>query len=158
MTIIDVGLKSLGPAVQYLAGELLVQGGSIIPLQASHNTVAMRFDVEEADYLHISKTDAAFPLHHLYTLRDEGRSRVSCCQYSYLISCSDAFILFAKLPMDALPILQVWPTTVIDDRNNLQRYKAVFNMAGLLTGVFHVTAFPTPKACSLAKDSLSSQI
>ena len=40
------GLKTLRPAVQYLAGELAVEAGMVLPLQAAHNTVAMRFDIE----------------------------------------------------------------------------------------------------------------
>ena len=33
------GLRSLQPAVQYLAGELPVDQGAVLPLMASHNTV-----------------------------------------------------------------------------------------------------------------------
>lgn len=64
------GLKSSGPAVQYLAGELPVEGGAVIPLQASHNTVGMRFDIKEADYIHLVKTDASFPLQVFCSLKD----------------------------------------------------------------------------------------
>ena len=32
--------------MQYLAGELAVEAGMVLPLRAAHNTVAMRFDVE----------------------------------------------------------------------------------------------------------------
>ena len=40
------GLETMRPAVQYLAGELAVEAGMVLPLQAAHNTVAMRFDIE----------------------------------------------------------------------------------------------------------------
>jgi type III protein arginine methyltransferase len=40
------GLRTLQPAVQYLAGELAVEAGMVLPLRAAHNTVAMRFDIE----------------------------------------------------------------------------------------------------------------
>lgn len=32
--------------MQYLAGELAVEAGMLLPLRAAHNTVAMRFDIE----------------------------------------------------------------------------------------------------------------
>lgn len=66
----------MGPAAQYLAGELSVDTGLVIPLQASHNTVGMRFDVSEADYLHLAKRDASFPLNHLHHLADVHRHQV----------------------------------------------------------------------------------
>jgi len=66
----------MGPAVQYLAGELSVDSGLVIPLQTSHNTVGMRFDVSEADYLHLAKLDASFPLQHFHHLADVPRHRV----------------------------------------------------------------------------------
>lgn len=68
----------MGPAIQYLAGELPVRCGQVLPLQAAHNTVRMSFDIEEADYLHLAKTDAAFPLHHLSALSDAPRMLVRC--------------------------------------------------------------------------------
>lgn len=71
------GLKTLGPAVQYLAGELPVERGSVIPLQASHNTVRMHFDIKEADYIHLAKTDASFPLQTFSSLKDPIRAQVS---------------------------------------------------------------------------------
>lgn len=69
-------MTSLGPAVQYLAGELSVEQGTVLPLLASHNTVRMRFDMEEADYLHLAKADAAFPAGHLAMLADDARNQV----------------------------------------------------------------------------------
>ena len=33
------GLRSLGPALQYLAGDLAVEADTVLPVQASHNTV-----------------------------------------------------------------------------------------------------------------------
>eukprot|EP00887_Chlorella_sp_A99_P001822 scaffold19.g1822.t1 len=68
------GLRGLQPAVQYLAGELPVDEGQVLPLLATHNTVRMRFDIEEADYLHLIKPDAAFPHRHYSMLADEGRA------------------------------------------------------------------------------------
>ena len=62
--------------MQYLAGALTVDAGLVIPLQASHNTVGMRFDIAEADYLHLAKRDASFPLNHLHHLSDIPRHRV----------------------------------------------------------------------------------
>lgn len=62
--------------MQYLAGEMSVQKGSVIPLQASHNTVRMRFDIEEAEYIHLYKTDASFPLQHFSALSDPVRNKV----------------------------------------------------------------------------------
>lgn len=67
------GLRYLRPAVQYLAGELRVEPGAIIPIIASHNTVRMRFDIESADYLHLMKPDASFPHNHFAMLADSGR-------------------------------------------------------------------------------------
>lgn len=66
----------MGPAVQYLAGELVVEQGMVLPLLASHNTVRMRFDIEEAEYLHLAKPDAAFPALHFSMLADRMRNQV----------------------------------------------------------------------------------
>ncbi|KAL3131069.1 hypothetical protein ABBQ38_000384 [Trebouxia sp. C0009 RCD-2024] len=68
------GMQSLGPAVQYLAGELSVEQGMVVPLLASHNTVRMRFDIQEAEYLHLAKPDAAFPALHFAMLADHARN------------------------------------------------------------------------------------
>ena len=73
----DAGMTSLGPAVQYLAGEMLVEQGSVMPLLASHNTVRMRFDIEQAEYLHLAKPDATFPAMHFSMLADQPRNHVS---------------------------------------------------------------------------------
>jgi len=64
----------LQPAVQYLAGEMTVRQGSVLPLLASHNTVRMRFDIEEADYVHLYKCDASFPQRHFSMLADHSRA------------------------------------------------------------------------------------
>ena len=48
----------------------------MIPLQASHNTVGMRFDIKEADYLHLAKTDASFPLQHFSGIKDTVKMQV----------------------------------------------------------------------------------
>lgn len=66
----------MGPAVQYLAGELVVEQGMVLPLLASHNTVRMRFDIEEAEYLHLAKPDAAFPALQFSMLADRMRNQV----------------------------------------------------------------------------------
>ena len=73
----DAGMTSLGPALQYLAGEMLVERGSVMPLLASHNTVRMRFDIEQAEYLHLAKPDATFPAMHFSMLADQSRNHVS---------------------------------------------------------------------------------
>lgn len=66
----------MGPAVQYIAGELRVEAGAVLPLLASHNTVRMRFDVEQAEYLHLAKQDASFSATHFSMLADMRRNRV----------------------------------------------------------------------------------
>ena len=63
-------------ALQYMAGEMKVERGDVLPLLATHNTVRMRFDMEEAEYLHLAKTDAAFPLQHFSMLADTSRNEV----------------------------------------------------------------------------------
>jgi len=70
------GMPSLGPALQYLAGEMLVEQGSVMPLLASHNTVRTRFDIEQAEYLHLAKPDATFPAMHFSMLADQSRNHV----------------------------------------------------------------------------------
>lgn len=70
------GMTTLRPAVQYLAGEMSVEAGNVLPLLATHNTVRMRFDVEEAEYLHLAKPDAAFPAMHFSMLADSKRNEV----------------------------------------------------------------------------------
>jgi hypothetical protein len=70
------GLRCLQPALQYIAGELRVDEGMVMPVTASHNTVRMRFDVESTDYLNLYKPDASFPHCHFAMLADEGRLQV----------------------------------------------------------------------------------
>lgn len=67
---------TLQAAVQYLPGEIPVEGGRAAPLRCSHNTVRMVFSVDEAEYSHLYKTDAAsFPQGTFAMLADEGRAR-----------------------------------------------------------------------------------
>ena len=77
------------PALQYMAGELRVEQGDVLPLLATHNTVRMRFDMEEAEYLNLSSPDATFPMQHFSMLADTARNvvRVSLCR---CISIKDA--------------------------------------------------------------------
>ncbi|BDA48465.1 Protein arginine N-methyltransferase 7 [Coccomyxa sp. Obi] len=63
------------PALQYLAGELRVDAGEVLPVLATHNTVRLRFDIEEAEYLHLAKPDAAFPVNHFSMLADTRRNQ-----------------------------------------------------------------------------------
>ena len=70
------GLKTLGPAVQYLPGEVRVEAGHMLPLLATHNTVRLRFDLEAAEYLHLARPDASFPPLHFAMLADERRNGV----------------------------------------------------------------------------------
>ena len=70
------GSTTLRPALQYMPGEMTVKQGEVLPLLASHNTVRLRFDVEQAEYLHLAKTDAAFPASHFSMLADQARYKV----------------------------------------------------------------------------------
>jgi hypothetical protein len=50
--------------VQYLAGELAVEAGMVLPLRAAHNTMAMRFDIEVHTtrfVMHVRVTVGRFP-------------------------------------------------------------------------------------------------
>lgn len=67
----------LQPALQYMAGEMQVQLGETIPLLASHNTVRLRFDMEQAEYLHLAKPDAGFPAQQFAMLADAARYEVA---------------------------------------------------------------------------------
>ncbi len=67
--------KGMQPAVQYLAGELRVDAGEVLPVLATHNTVRLRFDIEEAEYLHLAKPDAAFPANQFSMLADSRRNQ-----------------------------------------------------------------------------------
>ena len=52
--------------------------GAVLPLRCSHNTVRLRFDLEAAEYTHLAKTDAAFPVVHFSMLADRGRNEARC--------------------------------------------------------------------------------
>ena len=52
--------------------------GAVLPLRCSHNTVRLRFDLEAAEYTHLAKTDAAFPVVHFSMLADRGRNQARC--------------------------------------------------------------------------------
>ncbi len=72
---LSAGLKTLGPAVQYLPGELRVEAGQTLPLLATHNTVRLRFDLEAAEYLHLARPDASFPPVQFAMLADQKRNQ-----------------------------------------------------------------------------------
>ena len=55
------GLHTLRPALQYLAGEIVVDDGMVLPLMCEHNTVRLRFDVEAAEYINLAISNANFP-------------------------------------------------------------------------------------------------
>ena len=73
---IFAGLRTLGPAVQYLPGEVRVEAGQTLPLLVTHNTVRLRFDLEAAEYLHLTRPDASFPPVQFAMLADERRNQV----------------------------------------------------------------------------------
>lgn len=73
------------PALQYMAGELRVEGGDVLPLLATHNTVRMRFDIEEAEYLNFCSSDATFPTQHFSMLADTARNEVWAAAQSALV-------------------------------------------------------------------------
>ena len=75
LSLCCVARKGMQPAVQYLAGELRVDAGEVLPVLATHNTVRLRFDIEEAEYLHLAKPDAAFPANHFSMLADSRRNQ-----------------------------------------------------------------------------------
>ena len=58
---VEAGLKTLRPAVQYLSGILPVEEGDVAPLTCMHNTVRIRFDLDEAEYISLARPDASFP-------------------------------------------------------------------------------------------------
>ncbi len=60
--------------MQYLAGELPVAAGEVLPLRCAHNTVRLRFDLEAAEFTHLAKPDAAFPAVHFSMLADTRRN------------------------------------------------------------------------------------
>ncbi len=74
------------PAVQYLAGELRVDAGEVLPVLATHNTVRLRFDIEEAEYLHLAKPDAAFPVNHFSMLADTRRNQARICEIEMAVA------------------------------------------------------------------------
>ncbi len=74
---IAVACAGMQPAVQYLAGELKIEAGQVLPVLATHNTVRLRFDIEEAEYLHLAKPDAAFSPSHFSMLADTRRNQAT---------------------------------------------------------------------------------
>ncbi len=71
---LHAGLKTLRPALQYLAGELPVSAGEVLPLRCTHNTVRLHFDLGAAEYTHLAKPGAAFPAVHFSMLGDRRRN------------------------------------------------------------------------------------
>jgi protein arginine N-methyltransferase 7 len=71
---VEAGLKSLRPAVQFLKGQMLVNEEDVIPLVAMHNTVRIRFDIQDAEYVCLSRPDASFPQNQFSFLNDVGRN------------------------------------------------------------------------------------
>ena len=49
-------VSSLTPSLFYLDGEIKSYAKHVVPIKCSHNTVAMQFSVEDADYMHMMKT------------------------------------------------------------------------------------------------------
>ena len=52
--------------------------GAVLPLRCSHNTVRLRFDLEAAEYTHMAKADAAFPIVHFSMLANRSRNEARC--------------------------------------------------------------------------------
>ena len=48
LACVSAGLKTLGPALQYIAGELPVKAGEVLPILATHNTVRPSFLDQES--------------------------------------------------------------------------------------------------------------
>ena len=67
------GVSSLRPALQYMPGTTLVEEGMVIPLLATHNTVRLRFDLEEAEYVAVAASDVSIPHFHFAAAADEAR-------------------------------------------------------------------------------------
>ena len=76
--------SSMQPALQYMAGELRVDRGDVLPLLVTHNTVRMRFDLEEAEYLNLATPDATFPVQQFSMLADTARNEV-CESFPYVV-------------------------------------------------------------------------
>lgn len=71
---VEEGLKSLQPAIQYLDGEMRVEADAVMPLNALHNTVRIKFEVPDAEYSQLSAADASFPHYQFNILADERRN------------------------------------------------------------------------------------
>ena len=67
-------VSSLTPSLFYLDGEIKSYAKHVVPIKCSHNTVAMQFSVEDADYMHMMKKDASFPKYQFSILADERRA------------------------------------------------------------------------------------
>lgn len=67
--------------MQYLAGDIAVKGGQVLPLRCSHNTVRMQWLVEEAEYLNLAAADIAFPARHFSMLANCRRAEVGQKKY-----------------------------------------------------------------------------
>ena len=82
--------SSMRPALQYMAGELRVERGDALPLLATHNTVRLRVDIEEAEYLNLATPDATFPVQHFSMLADTARNEV-CERLPYVVHPVQAY-------------------------------------------------------------------
>ena len=71
----NVVVSSLTPSLFYLDGEIKSYANHVVPIKCSHNTVAMQFTVEDADYMHMMKKDASFPKYQFSILADERRAK-----------------------------------------------------------------------------------
>ena len=70
----NIVVSSLTPSLFYLDGEIKSYSNHVVPIKCSHNTVAMQFTVEDADYMHMMKKDASFPKYQFSILADERRA------------------------------------------------------------------------------------
>ena len=71
----NIVVSSLTPSLFYLDGEIKSYANHVVPIKCSHNTVAMQFTVEDADYMHMMKKDASFPKYQFSILADERRAK-----------------------------------------------------------------------------------
>jgi len=71
---VEMGLKSLRPAVQFMKGQMVVREGDVIPLTAMHNTVRIKFDIEDAEFSSLTRPDASFPQNQFSFLSDTIRN------------------------------------------------------------------------------------
>ncbi|GAX85622.1 hypothetical protein CEUSTIGMA_g13037.t1 [Chlamydomonas eustigma] len=148
-----VTCASIQPALQYMAGSLAVHPQMVLPLLASHNTVRLKFDLEEGEYQYLHKRDASLPRHHFAMAADTVRLEAYNKALKKAVQLIKTGATASATPKsDAIPALSHTSVQALD----LGCGTGVLAMLAARAGADHVVAVEAhPTLCDIARRNVA---